>query len=88
MACEGLKGIKRTKCIKEYVSRAKKTYANFDAKRDTMVTYSNTAPQGLMMSKKQIMAREKPLAVSKITKSTDKKDKYPYKLNVVKRKKK
>lgn len=87
MACEGLKGRQKKKCLKEYVARAKKTYKNFDMQKDTMVTYSNNNVQGLMMMKDNNPKIKKALGTS-MGRSNDRKDKHPFKLNVVTRKKK
>ena len=85
MSCEGLKGNKKKQCIKEYVSKAKKIYKNFDTQKDTMVTYSNNSQVGAIDMLKNDPRINKSLGKS-LTKSTNKKDKYPYKINVVKRK--
>lgn len=85
MSCEGLKGNKREKCIKDYVSKAKKIYKNFDIQKDTLITYSNNSQVGAIDMLNNDPRINKSLGTS-LTKSTDKKDNYPYKINVVTRK--
>jgi len=94
MSCKGLEGRKYRKCMKAYVKQSTRTFPSFNKDLDTVSTAIRTNNRSMverMRNNKRNSVVQKNLegaVKEKLVKSNDPNDKYPFKLKVLKKKKK
>ena len=93
MSCKGLEGRKYRKCMKAYVKQSTRTFPSFNKDLDTVSTAIRTNNRSMverMRNNKRNSVVQKNLegaVKEQLVKSNDPKDKYPFKLKVLKKKK-
>jgi len=94
MSCKGLEGRKYRKCMKAYVKQSTRTFPSFNKDLDTVSTAIRTNNRSMverMRNNKRNSVVQKNLegaVKEQLVKSNDPNDKYPFKLKVLKKKKK
>lgn len=92
--CKGLKGRKFRKCMEAYVKQSKRTFPSFNQETDTAsnAIKSNSASQveRIRNNKNNTVVQNnlKGAVKEKLVKSNDPNAKYPFRLKVLKKKKK